>query len=54
MLYTDTDSLLVHVQTDDIYSDMTQHAHQYDTSDYPADHFLHSNAHKKVVGRDEG
>ena len=48
MLYTDTDSLIVHIKTDDIYADMAQHADQYDTSNYPADHFLHSNANKKV------
>ena len=50
MLYTDTDSLIVHIQTDDIYADMAQHADQYDTSN-PADHFLHSNANKKVLGK---
>ena len=51
MLYTDTDSLIVHIKTDDIYADMAQHADQYDTSNYPADHFLHSNANKKVLGK---
>ena len=46
MLYTDTDSLIVHIKTDDIYADI-KHADQYDISNYPADHFLHSNANKK-------
>ena len=51
MLYTDTDSLIVHIKTDDIYADIAQHTDQYDTSNYPADHFLHSNANKKVLGK---
>ena len=49
MLYTDTDGLIVHVQTDIIYADMAQHTDQYDTSNYPADQFLHSIANKKVL-----
>ena len=51
MLYTDTDSLIVHIQTDDICADMAQHADQYDMSNYPSDRFLHSNANKKVLGK---
>ena len=46
-----TDSLIVHIKTDDIYADMAQHADQYDTSNYPADPFLHRNANKKVLGK---
>ena len=33
--YTDTDSLLLAVQTEDVYKDMAEHADLYDTSDYP-------------------
>ena len=51
MLYTDTYSPMVHIKTDDIYADMAQHADQYDTSNYPVDHFLHRNANKKVLGK---
>ena len=51
MLYTGTDSLIVHIKTDDNYADVAQHADQYDTSNSPADHFLHSNANKKVLGK---
>ena len=32
MLYTDTDSLIVHIKTNDIYADMAQNPNQYDTS----------------------
>ena len=53
MLCTDTDSLIVNVQTYDVYADMAQHAdrYHYDTSNYPEDHFLHSSANKKVLGK---
>ena len=51
LLYTDTDSLLLEIQTEDVYRDMGQHAGLYDTSDYPEDHPLHSTANKKVLGK---
>ena len=51
LLYTDTDSLLLEIQTEDVYKDMAQHASLYDTSDYPKDHPLHSEANKKVLGK---
>ena len=31
LIYTDTDSLLLHIQTDDVYEDMKEHKHLYDT-----------------------
>ena len=51
LLYTDTDSLIVHIKTDNIYADMAQHADQYDTSNYPTDHVLHSTVNDKVLGK---
>ena len=51
LLYTDTDSLLLEIQTEDVYQDMAKHEDLYDTSDYPKDHPLHSEANKKVVGK---
>ena len=51
LLYTDTDSLLLEIQTKDIYEDMAKSAGLYDTSDYPEDHPLHSTANKKVLGK---
>ena len=51
LLYTDTDSLIVHVQTDDLYKDMAQNLDEYDTSNYPADHPLFSTANKKIIGK---
>ena len=50
MLYTDTDSLIVHVTTDDVYADMVNHLGKYDTSNYPTDHPLYSIVNKKKAG----
>ena len=51
LLYTDTDSLIVHVQTDDLYKDMSLNADLYDTSNYQSDHPLFSTANKKIIGK---
>jgi hypothetical protein len=51
LLMTDTDSLMYHIKTKDLYRDFSKHLDKSDTSDYPADHFLHSTANKKVVGK---
>ena len=37
LIYTDTDSFIYHIQTHDIYKDMTNNLEAYDTSDYPVD-----------------
>ncbi|XP_046861648.1 uncharacterized protein LOC124454940 [Xenia sp. Carnegie-2017] len=56
LLYTDTDSLVLEIQTEHVYADMRRNAGQYDTSNYPKDHPLFSTANKKVLGKlkDEG
>ena len=51
LLYTDTDSLLLEIQTEDVCSDMSEHQSLYDTSDYLEDHPLHSKVNKKVLGK---
>ena len=51
LLYTDTDSLLLEIQTEDVYKDMGANASLYDTSDYPKDHPQYSEENKKVVGK---
>ena len=48
---TDTDSLLYSIRTDDVYSDMKEDLHLFDTSDYPTDHPCHCDDNKKVVGK---
>ncbi|KAL9980669.1 hypothetical protein ACROYT_G009282 [Oculina patagonica] len=40
LLYTDTDSLLLEIETEDVYEDMCWNKEKYDTSDYPKEHFL--------------
>ena len=51
MLYTDTDSLLVDIKTNDIYKDMSETKEDYDFSDYPQNHKLHDESNKKVIGK---
>ena len=49
LIYTDTDSLLLEIQTEDVYQDMAKHADLYDNSDLPKDHPLHSMGNKKAL-----
>ena len=51
LLYTDTDSVIIRVQTEDIFADMAEHADLYDTSNYLPDHRLFSDANQKVIGK---
>ena len=51
LLYTDTDSFILQVETDDIYKDIKDNQSQYDTSNYNNKHFLFSNENKKVLGK---
>jgi len=46
LLYTDTDSLLLEIETEVVYEDMKNSIDLYDTSDYPKEHPLHSNTNK--------
>jgi hypothetical protein len=52
LVYTDTDSFIFSVQTDDIYEDMvtTGLSEKFDFSAYPKDHVLYSEDNKKKVG----
>ena len=51
LVYTDTDSLLLDIQTEDVYQDMKDHLWLYDTSNYPKDHPLYDARNKKVLGK---
>ena len=51
LIYTDTDSLLLNIQTEDVYKDMKEDSWLYDTSNYPKDHPLYDNRNKKVLGK---
>ena len=51
LLYTDTDSLIVKVDTEDVYGDMALNADLYDTSNYAPGHPLYSDQNKKIIGK---
>ena len=51
LLFTDTDSLCISVNTQDVYKDMAEMQDEFDCSDYPEHHFLHNKKNKKVLGK---
>ena len=51
LVYTDTDSLILVIKTEDVYKDMQEHSWMYDTSNYPKDHPLYDNRNKKALGK---
>ena len=53
LLFTDTDSLMFEIQTEDFYKDISEDVkHRFDTSDYPPKHpsGIPSGFNKKVLG----
>jgi hypothetical protein len=55
LLYTDTDSLVMHIATDDVYEDFRGMKEHFDHSNYPPDHpnFDKSNAKRLGYFKDE-
>ena len=51
LLFTDTDSLVYRIRTDDLFRDMLKDQDKFDFSGYPKDHPCFSNANKKVIGK---
>ena len=51
LVYTDTDSLILDIQTDDVYKDMQEYSRLYGTSNYPNNHLLYNNRNKKALGK---
>ena len=51
LLFSDTDSLCYLLETEDVYEDVRQNMHLFDTSDYPPNHSLYSTHNKKVMGK---
>ena len=51
LIYTDTDSFIIEINTDDIYKDMFENKDLYDFSEYPTDHPNYSLINKKVLGK---
>ena len=53
LLFTDTDSLMYHIQTEDFYKDISADIEtKFDTSDYPEEHLsgIPTGKNKKVIG----
>jgi hypothetical protein len=62
LAFTDTDSLLYEIETENVYTDMREHHEHFDLSNYPDDHSIFKNdspdtvrwlkkKNKKVVGK---
>ncbi|XP_033729639.1 uncharacterized protein LOC117318793 [Pecten maximus] len=51
LLFTDTDSLAYLIRTEDIYKDMLEDRHLFDTSDYNKTHPLYNLKNKKTLGK---
>ena len=49
--YTDTDSFVIHVYTEDVYEDFKQINQHMDFSDYPKDHPNYDPTNKKKLGK---
>ncbi len=51
LLFTDTDSLMYEIQTEDIYADMWAHKEEYDFAGYPKASPYYDNTNNKVIGK---
>ena len=51
LIYTDTDSFVIEVETEDIYKDMFENKYLYDFSEYPTDYPNYNIDNKKVLGK---
>jgi hypothetical protein len=50
LLFTDTDSLCYHIQTEDVYDDMASIKERFDFSKYPQGHALHDESRMGELG----
>ena len=51
LIYTDTHSFIIEVQTNDIYKDMYDNKNLYDFSEYPKNHPNFDMSNEKVLGK---
>lgn len=51
LLYTDTDSVIYLIKTEDFYYDMKSNSDIFDLSNYNKSHILYSEKNKKVIGK---
>ena len=50
-MFTDTDSLVYEIKTDDAYEDFYENKNLFDFSDYPRDSKLFDPVNEKVIGK---
>ena len=51
LLYTDTDSFIFHIETEDLYNDFGDMKEHMDFSGYDKSHHCYDNTNKKVLGK---
>ena len=51
LAYTDTDSFVIHIETQDLYEDLKQIEDYMDFSDYPTDHPNYNTTNTQVLGK---
>jgi len=51
LLFTDTDSFCCHIQTEDLYKDMSQNLDLFDTSNFETTHPLYTTKNHRVLGK---
>ena len=51
LAYTDTDSFVTHIETEDVFKDFREIGEHMDFLDYPVDHPNHSTANNKIIGK---
>ena len=51
LLFTDTDSLVYHIRTDDLYTELAAHREHFDFANYPIDHPSYGDENKMAVGK---
>ena len=51
LLFTDTDSLMYEIQTEDLYADFFRDRHLFDFSNYKNDSPFFDNSNNKVIGK---
>lgn len=51
-MYTDTDSFILEIKTDDVYADIRNEPEEFDTWDYPENNIFGIKRHNnKVIGK---
>ena len=51
LLFTDTDSFCCHIQTEDLYKDMSENIDLFDTSNFETTHPLYTTKSHRVLGK---